>query len=60
MIKIKTIYHRGKFIRKQSILSFSQGKPCQCGHIKGQMNQKIDIFSFVALPSPNTKKNHAK
>ena len=27
---------------------------------KGQMNQKIDIFSFVALPSPNTKKNHAK
>ena len=27
---------------------------------KGQMNQKIDIFSFVALPSPNTKKNHPK
>ena len=26
--------------------------------IKGQMNQKIDIFSFVALLSPNTKKNH--
>ena len=25
---------------------------------KGQMNQKIDIFSFVTLPSPNTKKNH--
>ena len=25
---------------------------------KGQMNQKINIFSFVALPSPNTKKNH--
>ena len=25
---------------------------------KGQMNQKIDIFSFVALPSPNTKKDH--
>ena len=24
------------------------------------MNQKIDIFSFVALPSPNTKKNHPK
>ena len=28
--------------------------------IKGQMNQKIDIFSFVALPSSNTKKNHPK
>ena len=27
---------------------------------KGQMNQKIDIFSFVALHSPNTKKNHPK
>ena len=27
---------------------------------KGQMNQKIEIFSFVALPSPNTKKNHPK
>ena len=24
------------------------------------MNKKIDIFSFVALPSPNTKKNHPK
>ena len=24
------------------------------------MNQKIDIFSFVALPSWNTKKNHPK
>ena len=24
------------------------------------MNQKIDIFSFVALPSPNTKENHPK
>ena len=24
------------------------------------MNQKIDIFSFVALPSPNAKKNHPK
>ena len=24
------------------------------------MNQKIDISSFVALPSPNTKKNHPK
>ena len=28
--------------------------------LKGQMNQKTDIFSFVALPSPNTKKNHPK
>ena len=28
--------------------------------LKGQMNQKIDILSFVALPSPNTKKNHPK
>ena len=28
--------------------------------LKGQMNQKNDIFSFVALPSPNTKKNHPK
>ena len=28
--------------------------------VKGQMNQKIEIFSFVALPSPNTKKNHPK
>ena len=27
--------------------------------IKGQMNQKIVIFSFAALPSPNTKKNHS-
>ena len=27
---------------------------------KGQMNQKIEIFSFVALPSPNTKKKHPK
>ena len=33
---------------------------CQTPHFKGQMNQKIDIFSFVALPSPNTKKNHPK
>ena len=24
------------------------------------MNQKIDIFSFVALPSPNAKKDHPK
>ena len=24
------------------------------------MNQKIGIFSFVALTSPNTKKNHPK
>ena len=24
------------------------------------MNQKIDIFSFVTLPSPNAKKNHPK
>ena len=29
-------------------------------YFKGQMNQKIDIFSFVALRSPNTKKNHRK
>ena len=29
-------------------------------HLKGQMNQKIDIFSFGALSSPNTKKNHPK
>ena len=28
--------------------------------VKGQMNQKIEIFSFIALPSPNTKKNHPK
>ena len=28
--------------------------------LKGQMNQKIEIFSFVPLPSPNTKKNHPK
>ena len=28
--------------------------------LKGQMNQNIDIFFFVALPSPNTKKNHPK
>ena len=27
-------------------------------YIKGQMNQKIEIFSFVALPSQNTKKKH--
>ena len=27
---------------------------------KGQMNQKIEIFFFVTLPSPNTKKNHPK
>ena len=29
-------------------------------YIKGQMNQKIEIFSFVVLPSPNTKKKHPK
>ena len=29
-------------------------------YLKGQMNQKIDIFPFVALPSPDTKKNHPK
>ena len=29
-------------------------------YLKGQMNQKIEIISFVALPSPNTKKNHPK
>ena len=28
--------------------------------LKGQMNQKMEIFSFVALPSPNTKKDHPK
>ena len=28
--------------------------------LKGQMNQKIEIFSFVALPSPNTKNKHPK
>ena len=28
--------------------------------LNGQMNQKNEIFSFVALPSPNTKKNHPK
>ena len=28
--------------------------------LKGQMNPKIDIFSVVALPSPNTKKKHPK
>ena len=28
--------------------------------LKGQMNQKIGIFSFVAFPSPDTKKNHPK
>ena len=29
-------------------------------YIKGQMNQKIEIFSFVVLPSRNTKKKHPK
>ena len=28
--------------------------------LKGQMNQKIETFSFVALPSPNTKKKLPK
>ena len=28
--------------------------------LKGQMNPKIDIFSVVPLPSPNTKKKHPK
>ena len=28
--------------------------------LKGQTNQKIEIFSFVTLPSPNTKKKHPK
>ena len=28
--------------------------------LKGQMNQKVEIFSFVALPSPNAKKNYPK
>ena len=30
------------------------------GEFKSQINQNIEIFSFVALPSPNTKKNHPK
>ena len=29
-------------------------------YIKGQMNQKIEIFSFVVLSSPNAKKKHPK
>ena len=33
---------------------------CLQMQVKGQMNQKNDIFSFVPLPSPNTKKNHPK
>ena len=39
------------YIKISKILEFSI--------LKGQMNQKIDIF-FVALPSTNTKKNHPK
>ena len=27
---------------------------------KGQVYHKIEIFSFVDLPLPNTKKNHPK
>ena len=29
---------------------------CLQMQVKGQMNQKNDIFSFVPLPSPNTKR----
>jgi len=39
---------------------FLKGQLASYREFKGQMNQKIDIFSFVALPSPNTKKNHPK
>ena len=28
--------------------------------IKGQMKERIEIFSFATLPSPNTKKKHPK
>ena len=39
---------------------FTIGKTGVQPTLKGQMNQKIDIFSFVALPLPTTKKNHPK
>ena len=44
-------------------VQISGGFSCNEFHfllLKGQMNQKIEIFSFVALPSADTKKNHPK
>ena len=40
---------------KETLHSFSIFNP-----LKGQTNQKIEIFSFVTLPSPNTKEKHPK
>ena len=44
----------------QEDISSSYLRSRKLGAVKGQMNQKIEIFSFVALPTPNTKKNHPK
>ena len=38
----------------------SNSQPYAMDRAKCQMNQKIEIFSFVALPSPNAKKNYPK
>ena len=38
------------------VVSMILGTTC----LKGHMNQKIEIFCFVTLPSPNTKKKHPK
>ena len=45
----------------QKVARKSQVEVCkrrEKSFIKGQMNQKTEIFSFVALPSLNTKKKH--
>ena len=39
---------------------FWKGAIYWCPKGKGQMNKKIDIFSFVVLPLPNTKRNQPK
>ena len=43
-------------------LCFIQSKPANYRHLIIIIftNQKIEIFSFVTLPSPNTKKKHPK
>ena len=53
LVKLKHYVYNFKVITLSSYYSTTK-------YLKGQMNQKIDIFSFVALPSPNTKKNHPK
>ena len=54
MTKIVPLFSNHKNNSPQSVRSLHFTLPLL--EFKGQMNQKIEIFSFVALPSPNTKK----